>query len=89
MASYGGYVMNKSKVSVDRTKQFWRCKGRQCHGTAESQFGNTVDLTERKAHDRYVESPMAYNFYGNGILWLYNLTIKIIYLKLQIPCAYN
>ena len=59
MACYGGYMMNKSCVSADHTKQFWRCKNRMCHGTAESPYGNDVDLIERKPHDKCVESPMA------------------------------
>uniref|UniRef100_A0A915D2V6 Uncharacterized protein n=1 Tax=Ditylenchus dipsaci TaxID=166011 RepID=A0A915D2V6_9BILA len=59
MASYNGYLMQQTTKSANGTKQFWRCATRLCHGTAESIFGKTNGLVERKAHDRCTQSPMA------------------------------
>uniref|UniRef100_A0A915EJT9 FLYWCH-type domain-containing protein n=1 Tax=Ditylenchus dipsaci TaxID=166011 RepID=A0A915EJT9_9BILA len=59
MASYNGYLMQQTAKSANGTKQFWRCAIRLCHGTAESIFGKTNGLVERKAHDRCTQSPMA------------------------------
>uniref|UniRef100_A0A915CZB7 Uncharacterized protein n=1 Tax=Ditylenchus dipsaci TaxID=166011 RepID=A0A915CZB7_9BILA len=48
IASYNRYLMQQTVRSAYGTKQFWKCATRVCHGTAESVFGKTNGLVNKR-----------------------------------------
>uniref|UniRef100_A0A915CMJ8 Uncharacterized protein n=1 Tax=Ditylenchus dipsaci TaxID=166011 RepID=A0A915CMJ8_9BILA len=54
-----GYLMHQQSKAPMVLKHLWICATRACHGTAESIFGESNGLVERKSHDRCTQSPMA------------------------------